>query len=481
MQNITVQQVDALAPNAAAAANGKKISAKGGFVRLLCSADDSFYMGECTGSGSKNYQTVADFSEGNVPSCSCSCPSRQIPCKHSLALLYEIAAKKAFDICEIPDEIVKKREKRKQRAEKAQQQAENLTDSSVNKTRNKASEKARLKKIQTQQDGIVQLKKMILELLEAGLGTMGGMTLAGYKQLAKQLGDYYLPGPQRLFQALILEMEAFQKDGNEIHYEAAIKILEKLWMLTKKAEQYLDKKLKNEDADLDDNTLYEELGGIWKVTELEEVGCGRMNLSMMQLAFWVTNDRAASQFVDAGYWVNLADGEVSVTYNYRPWRVTNLRQDDSILGVAEIPKAVVYPGEGNQRIRWEYAVIRPENDSDRAILCSVAKPLSIAVKQAKNILKSPFSNHFYTAFVCFEKIEKYGEKIVLFDKGKETILLRDMPEMDATTEWMEIAIKQDTGTYQAILGAFWFDLETRRIYMQPFALVGEKQILRLLY
>lgn len=49
MVYLTEQQVVALAPNSAAAANGLKISQKGGFVRLMKSKDDTFYLGECSG------------------------------------------------------------------------------------------------------------------------------------------------------------------------------------------------------------------------------------------------------------------------------------------------------------------------------------------------------------------------------------------------------------------------------------------------
>ena len=54
MRQITQEMISALAANATAAVNAKKISQKGGFVRLEASADETFYWGECTGSGSKN-------------------------------------------------------------------------------------------------------------------------------------------------------------------------------------------------------------------------------------------------------------------------------------------------------------------------------------------------------------------------------------------------------------------------------------------
>ena len=98
MREITEQQILALAPNAAAASNGKKISQKGGFVKLERTEDDTLYMGECTGSGKSNYITSADYIDENNPVFRCSCPSRQFPCKHSLALLYEMLAKKEFTL-----------------------------------------------------------------------------------------------------------------------------------------------------------------------------------------------------------------------------------------------------------------------------------------------------------------------------------------------------------------------------------------------
>ena len=86
MKEISEQFISSLAPNATAVSNGKKISTKGGFVKLSCSADDTFYMGQCKGSGKSDYITSIDFIEETSPVFRCSCPSRQFPCKHSLAL-----------------------------------------------------------------------------------------------------------------------------------------------------------------------------------------------------------------------------------------------------------------------------------------------------------------------------------------------------------------------------------------------------------
>ena len=96
MTSLTEQQIAALAPNDKALSNGRSISRSGDFSQLGRSADGTFYQGECRGSGSKPYITSADFSEGATPVLRCTCPSRQLPCKHCLALLFEILEGKPF-------------------------------------------------------------------------------------------------------------------------------------------------------------------------------------------------------------------------------------------------------------------------------------------------------------------------------------------------------------------------------------------------
>ena len=379
MQNITEQQIQAMAPNAAAVANGRKISQKGGFVRLERSADDTFYLGECTGSGKSNYITSVDFLDPANPVCRCSCPSRQFPCKHGLALLFEILAKKNFGICEVPEDIQKKREKKQARDAKAEAgengEAEGPEDGSPEALEAAAKKKAaaaksakaaRTKKIKKQLEGLELTSTLVQDLMKAGLGTMGGTAIKTYEQLSKQLGDYYLPGPQRLLNGLILEISAFQKDAREEHYEAAVDILEKLWTLVKKSEKYLTDKLEKDDVELDDSELYEELGGIWKLSELEALGRSRSEIDLTQLSFWVTFDAARKEYIDTGCWADLTTGEIFMTYNYRPLKALKyVKAEDTVFGVAHIPMAACYPGEGNLRIRWEGAQIRALEAGDQ--------------------------------------------------------------------------------------------------------------------
>ncbi len=482
MRPITEAQITALAHNPAAAQNGKKISQKGGFVRLEASADDTFFLGECTGSGSKNYITSADFLDPAQPVFRCTCPSRQIPCKHSLALLYEMMSGKSFAPCEIPEDIQQRRQKKEARAAKAA--ALVPEKDKAPKAPSKTSKAARKKKLQKQLEGLELAQKLVQDLMNAGLGTMGGTSLPTYRTLAKQLGDYYLPGPQRMLNRLILSIEAFQKDGEDSHYNDAIASLEQLWALVKKSKQYLSQKIVSGDVGQDDNSLFEELGGVWKFSELQELGLGKENLSLCQLAFWVEFDDARKSYIDIGCWADLATGELSLTENYRPVKALKyIKQEDSLFGVVQTPIAVFYPGEGARRIRWEGAEVRETTPADLAALRGFAAgELAPAVKSVKNFLKNTLAAPMDYRLVGYSRILRgEGDILVLQDGKGDTIQLGDAPWMEKTTPRLPMLPDGSLLEEQVLLGGFWYDRDARRLKLQPLSILTPESIVRLLY
>ena len=231
MIEITEQQILAFAPNTAAASNGKKISQKGGFIKLERTSDNTLYIGECKGSGKNNYITSADYIDQISPVFRCSCPSRQYPCKHSLALLYEILAKKEFSICEVPEDIIRKREKKMARDNKTAKPESEMTEEGLKKAEKKkaaaakTTKNARIKKLKNQLKGLDLADKMTNSLVMAGLGTIGGASLKTYQEIVKQMGDYYLTGPQKLCNQLLIEITKFQKNGDETNLQAMIPLL----------------------------------------------------------------------------------------------------------------------------------------------------------------------------------------------------------------------------------------------------------------
>lgn len=62
-------------------------------------------------------------------------------------------------------------------------------------------------------------------------------------------------------------------------------------------------KTEDGNADAEDTELYEELGGIWKMEELEAIGRKREEADFLQLAFWVEYDAAAkNMWIRAVMW-----------------------------------------------------------------------------------------------------------------------------------------------------------------------------------
>ncbi len=487
MKNITEQLILSLAPNPAAAANGKKISNSGGFIKLCRSADDTFFMGECKGSGKNPYITSADYIDENHPVFRCSCPSRQFPCKHSLGLMYEMMSDKTFEVCEIPDDIMSKRAKIAAKADKAaNEDAAEAAGKAAGKTAaKKTSNSAKIKKLKKQLEGLELCEKAVKELISAGLGTMGGTSLSNYQNLSKQFGDYYLIGIQRLFNRLIIEITEYRKDNLEQHYDNAIDVLEKLNSLIKKSRKYITEKIENDDPAADDTPLYEELGGNWKLTELEAVGKCEKDVRLTQLSFNVAYDEARKEFIDTGIWVDLKNGKIFQTKNFRPLKsLKHIKADDSVFGAVNVPSMAVYPGDGNVRVRWDAAEFSELCGDDFEKLRSfAADSVKDEIKNIRNFLQNAMSSPVIYKLVAFAEIGKIGDKTVLKTKGGDCVALCDFSEFEPTTDKIEALPGKKFLKNGVMLCGFHYDLAERRIAAQPLCIIpdGENSVVRLLY
>lgn len=484
MERITEQQILSMAPNSTAVANARKISAKGGFVSLSKTADETFFMGECKGSGKSNYTVSVDFFEEGTPICRCSCPSRQFPCKHGLALLFEIEQKKEFALCELPDSIREKREKQEKKAAKAA--SSEGEDKSASKPK-KTSKAARVKKMKKQLEGIAVLRKLMDSLLASGLGAFTGVSLKSYRDLAKQLGDYYLPGPQILLNRLIIEGEAYQKDGKSVHQEQILQILVRLNTLMKKSEAYLKEKIEHDDGEDDDSVLYEELGGIWTLERLKQLGRSRENVNLLQLAFYVYLDDARNEWIDKGYYVDCDTGEIVTTCNYCPVKALKyVKREDSIFQKIHIPTLIYYPGNANPRVRWEWAEFEPVTGETRTAVRELAeKDLAAAIKKVKNIIKNPLDAEDMAVLCAYRRIGilKEGESLtyVMEDESGNRIALNNgRGEEDTMSVLMQITDPKLFAD-QVLLGKMFYDSDKKTMYMQPLCIVTDQKVVRLAY
>lgn len=263
---LSEQWIISQAPNASAVQNGRKLSQKGSFSNLAKSSDDTLFWADCAGSGKNPYHTSIDFTNDTAPTCRCSCPSRQFPCKHAVGLMFEILNEKEFKISDIPQDIAEKRAK--QAAKKAKKEL--AKDDTVEKAPKKTNSAAKAKKIKKQLEGLDKAEQLMTDLLSHGVGTLAGTSAKTYQTLAKDLSSYYLTGVQTAFLRLSNEIEKLNRDTQD--YQEIIRILIWLNALIQKSRAFLTEKLEQKNYDAEDNELYEYLGGIWKLEELRWSG-----------------------------------------------------------------------------------------------------------------------------------------------------------------------------------------------------------------
>lgn len=469
---ISEELIRSLAPNAAAVSNGKKISSSGDFKALSKTEDETLIFGECMGSGKNPYHTSADFS-GDTPVFRCSCPSRQFPCKHSLALMYEWLAKKTFTVSEIPEDIAQKREKAAKRAEKAAMPA-------AEKQAPKQNKAAAEKKLKKQAEGLELAEQFVSDMFTRGLSSVSRVSAAQYKALAKQLGDYYLPEPQAIMNEIVSAAERLSVTPDDAETDRLAALCVKLSSTVKKSKAYIASKLESGDVLPEDSILYEAMGNVWKLSQLKEIGLFKENAAIIQLSFTVLHDDMHKADIDTAYWVDIETGEISKTENIRPLKAQKyIKSEDSVFGMHFIKELYRYPGGMNRRIRWESAEITDAAPEIYPLIISKAEgSISEAVKKAKNELKNTLSDKYAAMLIRFDSIEfAISDGHPVMKLGEETIALRENENYPDTADVLKVTSNEYLRN-GALLGELFYTPEEKRIYMCPISIVTEKGILR---
>lgn len=470
---ITEDLIRSLAPNPAAVSNGKKISSAGDFSNLRKSADETLIWGDCRGSGKNPYSTSADFS-GDAPVFRCSCPSRQFPCKHSLAIMFEWLAGKNFEISEIPEDITAKRRKAAKRAERA-------ADGTAEKKPPKQNKAAAEKKLKKQADGLELAENFVKDIFERGVSSVSSASASQYRGLAKQLGDYYLPEPQAIMNEIVSAAEKLPQSPDDREIERITSLCVRLASVIKKSRDYINAKLESGEVLPEDSILYEAMGNVWKLSQLKEIGLYKENAEIIQLSFNVIHDDMHKADIDTAYWIDLDSGEISRTENIRPLKAAKyIKAEDSVFGVHKIAELYRYPGGMNRRIRWEAAVM---TDADGAVYANILSKaedsISDAVKKAKNELKNTLSEPSAAVLLRFDEIEfANSDGHAVLKCQDETIALRSGENYPDTCGVLAVTdcrmLKNG-----ALLGELYYVPDERKFYMCPLSIVNENGITRL--
>lgn len=483
MVDIDVEFVESAAPNGSAINNGRGLVAKGKFVALHRSPDGSLLFGECMGSGSSNYACSCDFLDAAKPVYRCSCPSRQFPCKHCIGVMFAFVDGKPFSVSEIPEDIQSKREKIESRSEK--KKADSAQPRKINKS-------ALAKKIKAQIAGLDLLERLTQDLVRTGMGNTTAKTASTIEEQAKQLANAYLPGAQAAlygYTKLFLDQEGrVEGEANsqrrERIYSEALDQLTRLNALVKQGRKYLTARLQDPElAPETDSAIAAWLGHAWQMRELKEAGLLREAVELIQLAFNSYDDYARREYVDTGIWMELGNGDIHLTQNFRPYKAAkHIKSDDSFFKVAQIPELCIYPGEINRRVRWDGMTQRAIALEDLATARQHAyNSLADVVKKIKGHLKSPLADKHPVVAINFAKIlQTTDDRLVLEDAQGERIAFTEagMSEEPASCHLMWL-LPQHMLHQQTLVARFHHDLDTRELHIKPLSIITESQIYRL--
>ncbi len=473
--------VDAAAPNADAAKNGRGLVLKGKLANLHISDDATLLFGECQGSGKQPYRCSCDFARPEQPTYRCSCPSRQFPCKHCLGLLYAYAKKKPFTTAPVPDDLQAKREKLVSRAEKKAVEAE--TPKQVNQA-------ALAKKVKAQLAGIDVLERLTHDLVRLGVGNMNAKLAAQVEKQADQLGDAYLPGARAAlhhYTQLFADDEGHYAErtasrAERIHTEA-IDQLSRLHAIVKQGRAYLTKRLDDPTLAVPTDTpIAAWLGHAWQLAELKAVGLVEPDAELVQLAFNSHDDRARQEYIDTGIWMTLGNGRIRLTQTLRPYKAAkHIKSEDSFFQVAQVKELCVYPGGINPRVRWNGMTPRPLEPKDLATIRRHAhSDFAAAIKEVKGSLKGPLADKTPILALNYKSLGRVGEAFVAEDANGERLVLTDvgMAEEPASCHLLPLLPKEALAG-QTLIARFRHDLDARTLRIKPLSIVAATDVVRL--
>jgi hypothetical protein len=475
--------VTAVAPNPEAAKNGRALVLKKKFTALNISRDQSLIFGQCQGSGRIPYSCSSDFAKPDAPVHRCNCPSRQFPCKHCVGLMFAYVQDSAqFKVADVPEDLQAKRDKAEARAEK--KKAAVGIPKKVNKP-------ALAKKIKAQLDGLDLLERLTRNLVSIGIGNMNAKSANQIEEQAKQLGDAYLPGAQSALRAYTSLFsgrngrfdDAMSSSSREAIYGESLDRLSTLHALVKQGRAYLEKRLADPELQPEtDSSIAAWLGHAWQLAELRDAGQMQPNVELMQLAFNTHDDVARNEWIDTGIWVDIGRGSVYTTKNYRPYHAAKfIKADDSFFEVAQIPELFVYPGDMNQRVRWERMTSRPAEAKDFAAIWRAAEgDFAVLVKRIKGNLKGPLSEKQPVCLLKFQRIGTIGETFVAEDAAGNRLTMTDrgIAEEPPSLQLLRL-VPTESLRDQVLVARFRHDLDSLRLEIKPLGIVTKGDVVRL--
>lgn len=226
----TEQQIETLAPNPAAFKAGKSLSS---VVKwLFLSKSERALWGEIKGSGSSPYKVQIDLT---ALAYKCSCPSRQFPCKHCVALmLLYSSSEKDFSFTENePEHIQTWIDKRHSKPKEEKIEEEERSAEELDK-QTKARAKTQANRFESVMAGAIELELWLKDLIRLGILELPNKPVSDFSKVAARMVDAKAPG-----------LASWVKTLGNLNYNnqdewpgEAIAIISKLFLLIKTFRNY---------------------------------------------------------------------------------------------------------------------------------------------------------------------------------------------------------------------------------------------------
>jgi len=189
MSEWSIQQVQQLAPDAAAMQAAQSLAKPGKWGNL--GRNQRLLWGECQGSGANPYQVRVDLQDVAYK---CSCPSRKLPCKHTLGLLLLMINDAVQVSAALPDFVMEWSGNRAKRAETRPSKEATAPDPEAQARRSEKRETRVLA-------GVEQLEVWLTDIIGQGLAAARTQPLSFWSQMAARQVDAQAPGLARRVRA----------------------------------------------------------------------------------------------------------------------------------------------------------------------------------------------------------------------------------------------------------------------------------------
>ncbi len=260
--------------------------------------------------------------------------------------------------------------------------------------------------------------------------------------------------------------------------------LVRLWASVQKGRAYIDEQMSSDESAIEvDANLDEILGKVWKMTELEERGYWKTQLSLMELAYEEVEDHARSQTMETSMLIDLADGRIYQAMSLRPWHAKFcIEKHPSFLNVLQVPAAAIYPGYYNRRIRWESGT-ELQNPVTPEVLQQVYERAlpdwKTVLELYRQQLRNPLAPRAMLVLVRCDRVAQVGNKTVIIDANGTRVEAIGIPGDGDSVTSLQLAAGMMNSEHPALFVRLLPALSKGAIVAQPLAAVTPTAHLRL--